>query len=119
MRMATRVRLVVLVFAIATITLVVGTSYAQSGAAVKCPGDFNASTASVAVLAACHVASYHISSVAKLPDGGTMTNYGSSHVANLVPPSGFDPATASDTELARYAIPAEPPASDPLRGRHG
>ena len=84
-------------------------------AASGCPPHFVIDRASPTTLRACGVVSYPIQSVVRLWDGGTRTTYttpgGSTSV--LVPPKGFDAATASAAELALYGIPPEPPSSSP------
>ena len=84
-------------------------------AASGCPPHVVADGASPATLRACGVVSYPIKSLVRLWDGGTKTTYatpgGSTGV--LVPPKGFDAATASAAELALYGIPPEPPSSSP------
>ncbi|MGA9775215.1 MAG: hypothetical protein WBU92_04770 [Candidatus Dormiibacterota bacterium] len=58
---------------------------------------------------------YPITSVVRLWDGGTKAIYATpgGPTGVLVPPGGFDAATASAAELALYGIPPEPPAADP------
>ena len=84
-------------------------------AASGCPQHFVIDRAAPATLRACGVVSYPIKSVVRLWDGGTKTTYatpgGSTSV--LVPPKGFDAATAPAAELALYGIPPEPPSSSP------
>ncbi len=84
-------------------------------AASGCPPLFVANRASPANLRACGVVSYPIKSVVLLWDGGTKTTYSTpgGSTAVLVPPKGFDAATASAAELALYGIPPEPPLSSP------
>lgn len=95
-----------------------GTAIGSSSSALAasaCPPHFVVDRASPAILRACGVVSYPIESVVRLWDGGTKTTYatpgGSTSV--LVPPKGFDAATASAAELALYGIPPEPPSSSP------
>ena len=99
-----------------------GASTASTGSTAgpgqPCPSDFQAATASIAVLTACGIASYYISSTTRLADSGTMTSYDGSSVAILTPPPGFSPATASASELSQYGIPSAP-LPTPLEERFG
>ena len=54
-----------------------------------------------------------VSSIVHLPDGGTVYNYqiGSMLVGYPIPPSGFDPFTASSAELIQYGFPPKPDSS--------
>ncbi len=90
-------------------------THPSSSSAQACPGNIDPYTASSVVLAECHVGSFPIASRSRLPDGGKATAYatGRSQMTVLTPPAGFDPSKASASELARYGIPAEPPASEP------
>jgi hypothetical protein len=57
--------------------------------------------------------------VQTLPDGGTAYVYdtngdGVGDAWVVVPPSNFDPATASEADLERYGLPARPTDPDAL-----
>lgn len=82
-----------------------------------CPPHFVLNRASPAILRACGVVFYPIESVVRLWDGGTKTTYATpgGPTSVLVPPKGFDAATAPAAELALYGIPPEPPSSSPAR----
>ena len=100
---------VILVLSLAAVTIVTN----RSEAASTCPVNVDAYTASAQVLTSCKLATFPVSSRIRLPDQGVMTYYGGSHLAVLTPPAGFDPATASPSELAQYGIPAEPSTAGP------
>lgn len=80
-----------------------------------CPQGVNPYSASTATLNACGISSYARASVVRLPDGGTQVNYATRNVpmSELIPPPGFDAATASSAQLALYGIPPEPAVTSP------
>ncbi len=81
-----------------------------------CPMNSDPYHASSTVLQACGTSALPEQSTTKLPYGGTQYNYEQPNgqiVSLTVPPSSFDAAKASPSELETFGIPAEPPASSP------
>jgi hypothetical protein len=71
-----------------------------------CQKSFDVYTVPQAVRTACGVTAIPVVSVTQLPGGGKAYHYrlGSVSIVKPVPPKGFDAATASARELARYAV---------------
>jgi hypothetical protein len=106
----------------ATVVIVLSTVTAPAAhgvsADVTCPRQSNPGwdpyDLSSAVLAACDMTAYPLSSIQPLPGGGSEWVYQtpSGDTGVIVPPPSFDPKTASADQLSEYGIPAEPPTSD-------
>lgn len=82
-------------------------------AAETCPANSDPYHASKQVLEACGVRLLPRSSTTPLPGGGIEANYvqsDGSTISFTQPPSSFDAATASASELALYGVPPKPPA---------
>ena len=114
--MATRItcgKLALAALVVASASIAVSAPVAN--ATTVCPLSYDTYTASAAVLAACGISTYGISAVVNLPGGGTRTSYATGGPATgvITPPTGFDPITATPSQLAEYEFPPEPPASNP------
>lgn len=106
----------------AAIALLVGlgTTAAQAAPRAIPPGTprvcvgLDAYRASSATRALCHVRTIPLSAVAERPDGGRDYRYkvGGSPITLAVPPAGFDPVRASQSERQAYGLAREPDATE-------
>jgi hypothetical protein len=94
-------------------------------AAAPCPADsdpaWSAFSGTPAEVAACGLIAYQLTGTARLADGGTPATYaipGAAPINENVPPAGFDPLTATASELSQYGLSPEPPASEPEAQAH-
>lgn len=99
--------------ALALVATTPAVSSAQTKPAI-CNTAFNPYKASAATIAACGFHSYPRQSSYKSADGSTTYKYNVAGLATTykIPPSSFNPATASPSQLAKYGIPPAPPASN-------
>jgi hypothetical protein len=86
------------------------TATAVTSKPTTCSTSFDVYQVPVTQLQSCGITTYPLLSVESRVDGGHQYEFqvGSSVVTYLVPPSSFDPNTASENELATYGIPARP-----------
>jgi hypothetical protein len=79
---------------------------ASTASSLDCNSSFDVYDESTAALAACGISTYPLVSQGTLSDGGTTYTYdvGSSVETYLVPPAGFNLATASASEIALYHL---------------
>jgi hypothetical protein len=82
-----------------------------AAAVVSCPSGQDPYTFSSAQMTACGDTVYPLVSVTTLPDGGKDYRY-SNGSGTLIPPSSFNPSTASDAQLTEYNLPLRPSSSN-------
>lgn len=72
----------------------------------------------ITALQSCGLHVHPLAKTVKLPGGGTgyVYNVDGGVITYRVPPTSFDPLTASDAELAYYGFPARPTDTDSLAG---
>jgi hypothetical protein len=103
-----KLRLVSLVFVCVSL-LAAGTAHASLiSTAPSCGTSFDPFDYTPQALSACGIQTFPLTSQAALPGGGTTYNYdeGNGVVVSVpVPPTGFDPLTATAAQLAEYGIP--------------
>jgi Peptidase A4 family len=81
-----------------------------------CPLGADPYRSSQAVLTACGDRLLPRKSLRRLPEGGSESTYdmpGGTHLSISIPPSSFDPSTASNAALERYNLPEAPPTGSP------
>src|ERR1700729_155462 len=98
---------------IATVPLLIAAGGTRSGpvaAAPRCQSSFNADAYARAAVAACGYKTFGRTSVRALPGGGRAYGYDENgHTVDfLIPPAGFDAATATAAQLSEYGLPPRP-----------
>jgi hypothetical protein len=99
--------------AIATVPLLIAAGGTRSGpvaAAPRCQSSFNADAYTRAAVTACGYKTFARTSVRALPGGGRAYGYDENgHTVDfLIPPAGFDAATATAAQLSEYGLPPRP-----------
>ena len=90
--------------------LVTATAGASAGKSPPCHSAFNPYNYSRAAVAACGYRTFPRESFKALPGGGrgVYYNLNGHQVEFLIPPAGFNPATASASQLSEYGYPPRP-----------
>lgn len=107
-------RLLVCSVAVALVSLGAGTANARSSKSVRMPPNCHASfdpySYSRAAVTACGYKTFPLESVRQLPGGGASYNYRVNgwNVHFYVPPTGFRPTTATNSQLEEYGLPPRP-----------
>jgi hypothetical protein len=114
-RLASLIPMAAIVFAVPL--ALAPTAAADTSCSSLANSDSNLYAASAADLAACGFTSYPLASVTPLAGGGAEYTYGTPgsqfSTSEIVPPAGFDPATATTAQQTEYGVPPEPSVSDP------
>jgi Peptidase A4 family len=83
---------------------------ASSAATVNCKAEFDAYKVSEATRQACGIKTWRLAQRRSLPGGGNeYVYYLNGHkTVYRIPPNGFNPLQATDTDLAKYNLPSRP-----------